>query len=63
MKIIRVDNFNRDNYPDLEINLGGMNEDAANDIADVINKRLSGETAPFFYRVVEDNYQLNEVDL
>lgn len=63
MKIVMVDNFNRDNVPDVSINLGCMNEDAAKEITKVLNEHLSGEQHPNYYRAVPDNYELNEGDM
>lgn len=62
MKIVRVDNFNRDHMPDLGINLGCMDSDAANAIAKVLNEHLSGVEHPYYYRVMADSYKLNEGD-
>lgn len=58
MKIIHTDNFGGD-YPDEKFvtELPCLRKDALQRICDAINKE-TGEHASRFYRVVEDDYQL-----
>lgn len=57
MKIICVDNFNRESRSD---NLVAENVNAyyAKFIVEKLNENLSGDQSPNFYRVVTDNYKL-----
>jgi hypothetical protein len=58
MKIIETDNFGRD-YPDEKfIGLPPMQELVAQEIADLINKHLSGDNASRIWHVVPNNYVL-----
>lgn len=60
MKIIHTDNFNGD-YPDEKF-VDGIpslpNKEAMQRICDAINKECSGNHAPRYWRVVEDDYKL-----
>ncbi len=57
-KIVNTDNFNGD-YPDeFFLNLPPMTEAVAREIAEVINRRLGGEYASRYYRVVDEDYVL-----
>lgn len=61
MKIVKTCNDGRD-YPDEEIiNLPPMNEKAAEQIAKVLNKYLSGPDPfiwPNFFKVVANDYEV-----
>ena len=56
MKIVQIDNFNRDCQREEFLNLGELNNEAAREIANVINLYCSGDSAPYYWRVVENNY-------
>lgn len=62
MKIIRVDNFDRDNKPD---KLVAENVDLfyADAMIKDLNDRYSGISSPYFFKLVSDSYELREVDL
>jgi hypothetical protein len=62
MKIIRVDNFDRDNQPDKLI---AENVDIfyASTMIKGLNDRYSGTGSPVFFKLVEDSYKLAEVGL
>ena len=57
MKIICVDNFNREIVDDKLIadNLCGF---YGRDIVDFLNDKFSGDNSPDFYRLVDDDYEL-----
>lgn len=57
MKIICVDNFNRESRSD---NLVAENVNAyyAKFIVEILNERFSGRDCSDFYRVVENDYKL-----
>ena len=58
MKIIETDNFGRD-YPDEKfVNLPWMTEDQAIKVASLLNSIFSGNNAPRYWQVVEDDYKL-----
>jgi len=57
MKIIEVDNFNRDNVSDTLV-CENVNKQFGKIIVDGLNKRLSGDGSAYFYRLVEDDYVL-----
>ena len=58
MRIVETDNFGGD-YPDEKFVLGRiMSEKAAMEIAEVINKHLSGVEAPRYWKAVGDKYVL-----
>ncbi len=58
MKIIETDNFGGD-YPDEKDVLLGLSEEAAHEIAAVINKhKCNHPNAPRYWQVVADDYQL-----
>lgn len=58
MRIVNTDNFDSD-HPSESFVLHPMNEEAAEEIADVINKHFSGPHSERFWKVVSDNYKLN----
>jgi len=58
MKIVNTCNFNKD-YPDeSEVNLPYMSQETADHLCDIFNSRFSGDTAPRFYKVVQNDYEL-----
>jgi hypothetical protein len=57
MRIVNTDNFGSD-YPNESFVLHRMNKDAAEEIAEVLNKHFSGPMAPRYWKVVEDDYVL-----
>ncbi|MEM1167528.1 MAG: hypothetical protein AAGJ08_00155 [Cyanobacteria bacterium P01_H01_bin.35] len=58
MKVIGVDNFDRDYVPEKQITLS-LSEETAKAIADLLNKG-GGD---IYYRVVDDDYELNYDDM
>jgi hypothetical protein len=56
MKIIRVDNYNRDFVPDKLI-ASDVEKYYGKIIVDRLNK-IEGETTPYFFRLVKDDYKL-----
>lgn len=61
MKIVGVDNFNRDNVSDFLV-CENVDEYWAEIICEELNNKLSGETSREFFMVKEDDYKLYEVD-
>jgi hypothetical protein len=59
MKIIKVDNFNRESISDVLI-ATSVSEYYADIIVRMLNKILGGTHAIAFYRAVEDDYKLYE---
>ncbi len=59
MKIIKTDNFDRELYAD-ELVLTGVNEYYGVMIVDMLNKKLSGDDANWFYKLVADDHKLFE---
>jgi hypothetical protein len=57
MRIVDTDNFGGD-YPDEKFVLWPMSEPAAKDIAQVLNTYFSSDTAPRYFKVVDNDYQL-----
>jgi hypothetical protein len=57
MKVIGVDNFGRDNVSDKLI-CGGLNKYYANLIATLLNENGKDPHTPYFYKAVEDDYEL-----
>jgi hypothetical protein len=57
MRIVETDNFGGD-YPDEKFVLFPMGEQAAKEIAAVLNKHFSGDYAPRYYIVVQNDYKL-----
>ena len=56
-RIVNTDNFNGD-CPDESFVLHGMNIDSATEIAEVLNRLFSGPTMPRYWKIVDDNYEL-----
>lgn len=57
MKIICVNNFAREDISD-ELICENVNKYYAEDIVNFLNKKFSGESAPDFFKAVDDNYKL-----
>lgn len=58
MRVVDTDNFGGD-YPDEKFVFKQiLSEVAATEIAEVLNKHLSGEQSPRYYKVVRDDYKL-----
>ena len=59
MRIIHTDNFGGD-YPDEKFVEGipRLNKDRMQKIADVINEQIGSPNASRYYRVVDDDYEL-----
>ena len=61
MKIIAVDNFNRDHVDDILIAEGIKEEEWGTCMLDALNAKFCDyDSAPYFYRLVEDNYELKK---
>jgi hypothetical protein len=61
MKIIQVDNLQRDIVDDVLV-CENINESYGETIVNVLNHKYSGEHSPVFYRLVEDDYKLYKYD-
>ena len=57
MKIIQVDNFDRDDYDDVLI-ASNVHTIYGNFIVEALNERYSTTQSPHFFRLVEDNFEL-----
>ena len=57
MKIIRIDNFDRESVSDVLV-AKGLTKYYAELIVKLLNDKSSGDYAPNFYRAVEDTYKL-----
>lgn len=57
MKIICVDNFDRDTKDDALV-CENVNEYYGKILVNLLNDKLSGEHSSDFYRLVEDNHKL-----
>ena len=62
MKIIRVDNFNRDYRPD-KIIAENVDYFYGEFIVGKLNQQWTGVEADFFFKLVEDDYKLKEIDI
>jgi hypothetical protein len=60
MRIVNTDNLNRENTNE-HFELFHMSQDAAEEIAEVLNKHFSGNSAQRYWKVVEDDYELSRV--
>lgn len=56
MKVIAVDNYNRENISDF-LYLDGLSEDTAKEVANRLNAK-AGQDAERFYKAVTEDYQL-----
>ena len=57
MKIIRVDNYARENVSD-KLVCENVNEYYGKHIVEFLNNKFSGEHSPDYYELVEDDYKL-----
>lgn len=57
MKIIMVDNFDRD-YVDDKLIADNVTPMYASTIVEALNNKYSGDTSPHFFRAVQDEYKL-----
>ena len=57
MKIIQVDNFDRENVSDRLI-CENVSEFMGKTIVALLNGKMSGDTSPVYFRLVEDNHKL-----
>ncbi len=58
MKIIQSDNFDRDTIDDKLVAENITNTEMGNIMVDALNDRYSGDGAPHFYTLVDDDYKL-----
>lgn len=58
MKIVNTDNFGGDYPNESFLNIGSVGPEAAKEIADVINKHLCGPYDSRYWKVVENDYEL-----
>ncbi len=61
MKIILVDNFNRDDVPDILI-ADNVHPEFIKELVEFLNKKHSGNDSPDYYRAVEDDYKLHKFE-
>ena len=61
MKIIEVDNFNRESISDSLI-ASNLTEEEAERFVTELNERYSGESAWYFYKSVSNEYKLYVFD-
>jgi len=59
MKVIAVDNFDRENVSDVLI-FEGLSPVDAKKMADNLNEKFGGDSAPRFYKAVPDRAPLYE---
>lgn len=57
LKIIQIDNFNRDNVSDSLV-AENVPKFYARDIAEFLNEKYSGDTSSYFYEIRPDDYKL-----
>lgn len=57
MKIVKVDNFDRDTYDDVLI-CDNINEYYGKIVVEALNNKLSGDRSDAYFRLVEDEYKL-----
>lgn len=58
MKVIKVDNFDRDTVDD-ELVAEGLTEQEAKDMAEGLNQKFGGDYAPWYYKAVTDDKKLH----
>lgn len=61
MKIIKVDNFDRDSISDTLV-AENVSEFYAEHIVTLLNEKFSGDRSSDFYKSVEDNHKLYEFE-
>ncbi|TPF18015.1 hypothetical protein [Priestia megaterium] len=57
MKVIKVDNFDREMYSDVLV-CENINEYYGKIVVESLNKKLSGDRSDDYFRLVEDDYKL-----
>ena len=57
MKIVRIDNFNRDTVSDVLV-CENVNEYYGKFLVEALNNKYSGDYSEDFFRLVEDDYVL-----
>jgi hypothetical protein len=62
MKIIRVDNFDREHVSDVLV-CDNVNEYYGKFIVGELNRNFSGESSPDYYKLVDDNYALYQYEI
>lgn len=62
MKLIAVDNFDRDTYDDVLVCENIAFHDCAEAMCEALNTRCAGNYSETFYKVVDDDYVLREYD-
>ena len=62
MKIVQVDNFDRDYISDVLI-AENVNEHFGEFLVGVLNDKYSSNNCPEYYRLVPDDYKLKEREL
>ncbi len=60
MRIVETDNYDGDYPGETFVNVGPLPEDAAKELCDLINKLCSGDRAPRYWKVVPNDYELND---
>lgn len=60
MKVIAVDNFDRENVDDVLIK-DNLSKEEADKIAKDYNDNIMSDNHPIFYKAVDDNYKLFKV--
>lgn len=61
MKILKIDNFNRDWLPDTII-AENVSEYYATKIVDFLNSESGDNWTQDYYRAVDDNYQVRQIE-
>jgi len=59
MKIIKVDNFDKESIPDVLI-AENVHKFYVKIIVDFLNEKYSYDMSPIFYKAVDDNYKLRK---
>jgi len=62
MKIICVDNFDRDYESDYLV-CENVEEYYGKEIVEFLNNKHSGNESPYYYRLVEDEYKLYKFEI
>ena len=58
MKVVKISNFNLENFPESQASFDGLTKKEAMDIAEELNRTHSGPDSPIYFNVVEDDYVL-----
>lgn len=62
MKIIDVDNFDRENVDDVLV-CENINEHYGKMVVNILNERYSSDHSSSFFRLVEDDYKLYKFEI